>query len=385
MKKPFNSNGMKKPNDSFGQSDIPLLWLLLHGKLPISVFTEQRFIYLLPLVETVIYLQEKGESPPYLASKVWQIASQRFNASDALKDKLKETHNYEADSSIVEAIRQRLLFEKVLDLVSTQLETGKYNTTQIVKLLEENKEINTKPVSRLQRPQREKEKYFIQTCIGPIDKVLGGIKDELVIVSAPPKQGKTNLFINMTARQPLNTIVLYITVADYGFDEINQLVDVVNPGLFDEKENFYIADYTGTYTTLNEIDEAIKEVWVPDTPMVMVVDRAEKMKTLGGKNASDFEKFDEIFSGLRRLAKKYTVAVFTDSQYGAGGSERARETGEVSSMYMYGDHTIRQSIMDLYMGILRGDGETFITLEGRRQGRTPAQVRVRTNQLGVYL
>lgn len=375
------STTLEKPRDFDTSKDTSLLYLLIRGELPPSAFTENRFIHLRPAVAAVVYLQQLGQQAPHLASRVWQVAKEKYNGPEALKDKLQEVHDFKPDWPVLKTIRERLLLERLSDMTSRQVASGDYNPGELIALLEKSAGASDIPLQRLRKPnQRGEEKYAVKFGIPRLDSIVGGINNELVIVAAPPKNGKSNFFLNVAARQPVQTNVLYVTVEDYGFEEINDLLHVVNPKLFTSKENFHVADLTGVSATIYDIEALVKNI-SDGAPMLTIVDRAEKLYSSGKDDRSVFQ---EIFGGLRRIAKRYQTAVLTDSQYNANGQEATGEDGPIYSRHLYGDHTLRQSLMDMFVGIRRDEGSVALYLEGRRQGRLPADVSIPTSVLGVY-
>ena len=384
------SKGQLKRNSTNGNKDVSLLWLLLQGQLPPSMYSEARFHHLTPAVQSVLLLSERGESPPYDGRRVWSLAKERFNGADSLRESLQAATTLVPDRPLLKAVQERLLYEKTLDLVTRQLESGAYNPAAIVKLLEQHVDDDAIPIHRLALPSNDMQVRFIcRTGIPHIDTVIGGVGKELIIIAAPPKNGKSNFFINLVARQPAAVDVLYITVQDYGREDLNRLINVARPGLATQKENLYIVDLTGYNATLNEVENVVKRIKSEGTPLLVVVDRAEKLRCLG-KYDKESSMVDEIFSGLRRIASRYEAVVFTDSQLGFVGQDILLRDGAISSRHIYGDHTQRQSIMDIFIGVRRNDlinpDDHSVTLfmEGRRQGKLPTSVTIPCNVLGVY-
>lgn len=371
--------------DSFSDTkDAPLLWLLLRGELSPSMFSEQRFFHLRPVVEAVIYLQSKGETAPFTPQRVWKIARERYNAADVLQEKLKEVHAMVPDRPWLKVIQDRLTYEKLLDVVANQLATGAYDHAAIVNLLDKNTNSTELPVLKLRKPARTTDLvYPVKSGLTQVDRVIGGFGNELVIVAAGQKQGKTNCLINIAARQPKETIVIYVTIEDYGFEEINTLLQTVQPGLFQEKDNLYIADWTGYSPTIYDVEKLVKNHAEPGIPMLVIVDRAEKCVPMG-KYQTDSNVYNEVFSTLRRIAKRYQCVVLVDSQLGSMGYDDLNRSGVLSSRFIYNDHTVRQSLMDLFIGLRRNEKSVTLFLEGRRQGKLPAIVDIPTNELGVY-
>lgn len=352
----------------FSSKDVLLLHMLLQGELPIQVFTEQRFLHLRPVVQAVAELLSRGESPPHNPKRVWDIASVQFNAPTSLEEKLKEARYVQPDPIIAQVLQKRLLWEKAGDIIAQQIGTGKYDQYAITQMFERTQTVNILPVRKLTRPAVEVETYRVSSHIRPLDRIIGGFNNELVIVAAPPKQGKSTFFFNLTSRQPLSVTVLYITIADYGYDDINKLMNSIHPGMFLQDPLFFIADLTAYDATLYDVEQKIKECkpQKDDAPYIVVVDRAEKLKPMG-RGIEGPALSEEIFSGLRRFAKRYNATIFTDSQIGMDGIEQIQDTQQVSSYYMYGDRTIRQSYMDIFIGVLRDENEVTLFLEGRRQ------------------
>jgi hypothetical protein len=336
-------------------------------------------------VQAVLLFSNKGETAPFDAKRVWSIAREKYNAAESLQDTLKAAHSLRPDRPLLQAIQERLLYEKVLEGLTRQLESGTYNPDSIIKLLENQKNsTDSVPIHRLSLPSgAERLKFICRTGIREVDNIIGGVGSELVIVAAPPKNGKSNFFINLVARQPLVVDVIYISIADYGLDDLNHLINVASPGLAKKKSNLYIVDLTGYSSTLNDVESVIKRTKIEGVPLLTVVDRAEKMRPMG-KYDNEYSQHDEIFTGLRRLAKRYDTAMFVDSQYGSAGMDFTRRNSRVSSEFLYGDRTVRQSIMDLFFGVRRNESSVTLFMEGRRQGRLPASVDIQCNELGVY-
>lgn len=198
----------------------------------------------------------------------------------------------------------------------------------------------------------------------------------------------SNFLVNITARQPADKKVLYITIADYGFSEIQYLLNVVDPKIKQRmKSNLRIADLNSMRVTINDIEQCIQEA----EPVLTIVDRAEMMEP--PRHFSDRTQREQgaIFSSLRQLAKRYNTCVIADAQYSSFGSERLRSANIpfMCSEFMSEDRTQRQAVMDLWFGLHRsvnadGSSEMWVFMEGRRQGRLPAIAKILTNELGVY-
>lgn len=236
-------------------------------------------------------------------------------------------------------------------------------------------------------PKTAAEVYKVHTGIEAIDRLITGLGSELVIVSARPKSGKSTFLINLVCRQAIDTKVLYMTVADYGYDEICSIIQQINPATLGHN-NLFIVDFTRFAATVSDVEAAIKEV----QPDLCIVDRAEKLSPIGGKKGARREErseVGEIFDVLRTFAKKYDCPVVVDAQYSGTGEEFARKYGRMTSEFMSEDRTKRQAVMDLWIGLRRqpeGDGwKVQLFLEGRRQGsRLPASVEIHTNSVGRY-
>ena len=258
---------------------------------------------------------------------------------------------------------------------------------------------NRTELRQLTRPLAAPRKTMVDTlCLSGlpcIDQYIRGFGAELVIVSARPKTGKSNFLINICARQPASVRVLYITLADYGFDEITYLLHVVDPKLQKRMgDGFRIADLNAMSTTIHDVEKCILEA----KPTLTIIDRAELMEPVKVYDKTQKEQ-GLIFKEIRKLAKRHNTTIITDGQYSSAGDEQSRNamrskdgTGVpwMSSQYMSEDRTQRQAQMDLWMGLSRvpqadGTSDMFIFLEGRRQGLLPAVARTSTNQLGVYV
>ena len=358
---------------------IELIYLLLHGQLPGQVLEGKAYTKLAPIVKSINFLKGKGESPPFINERVATIAHKKYNAGSAVLALMKEVTQYRPDKPVLETVQHRMLLQHIIELASKQATDGEYNPHQLLSVL------NSSPSSQgivkaVSNPKGPLVEIIAKTGIPKVDMIIGGIGAELCIVSARVKQGKSHFMMNICARQPKSTRVLYITVADYGYHEICWLLNSIKPNITEDKgDTLFIADLTSRSATLLDVESAIQEV----EPTLCIVDRAEKLMPLVKYKEKEERKIaGDIFLQLRQFAKRYNCAMIVDGQYSSAGAEYAREKQTMSSEYMSEDRTQRQAVMDLWIGLMRVDGGVQLFLEGRRPMKLPDTIFVATDNAG---
>lgn len=354
-----------------------IFYLVLNGKLPVAAVDQT----LLPpwsaaIFRAVEYLGSRGHLPPYPLKDVQKLAIHRFRASKEAVEFLKEFKSYTPIQATLESIQQQLLLQRVVQRATEQLATGGYDLLEISRLLDASSPVEEciKPV----KPVRVEEKtYLLKTGISTLDDVIGGVNAELVIVSARPKAGKSNFFWNVIQRNP-DVKTVYITVADYDYTDLCELLTILDPAIT-ERKNLWIADLTMFSATVLDVENVIQSL----RPECVIVDRAEKLTPLR-KRKEARQELGEIFDTLRRFAKKYSVPVFVDSQLSASGTEYEQKKEITSPDYMAEDRTNRYAILDLFIGLRRKSHGVVLTLYGRRKG-LPRTVEIPTDLVGRYL
>ena len=361
----------------------------MKGDLSPAHLADKRFIRLHPVVSAIVYLKEKGKEPPFNPVDVYKIAEKKFNANATTLGILEQVSELNVDSVVLDVVKEKLLMEKLFEDLSRQMSEGKFNPTQIEGYLDTAKQGATPYVYSLEKPTGPGMIEFItRSGIRALDNIIGGFGSELWIVSARVKTGKSHFLLNIAARQPQNIKVLYVTVADYGYHELNWILNTIDPKIHSIKQkSVRIADLTSFSASLFEVEKAIKA----HEPKLCIVDRAEKLRP--SRNYGDQWRMGvgEIYETLRQYAKKYNCSMLVDAQYSSEGANYLRSNKGMSSEFMSEDKTQRQAVMDGWVGLQRimtdEDGHKAngwrLYLEGRRPGKLPDVVEVYTNPLGV--
>ena len=337
---------------------------------------------LTPVYRAFEFTLSKPHIFPLEVSEVAAIASSRFHAKDVAKDLLKDLAKYKPSDAKIESVQQSILLRRIADRVSDQLASGKYNLTEIGNYANHVSSFGASALVRnvapVEQVKKEVSKINYITGIDAIDTVLGGIQDELIVVSARPKNGKSNFFINLIQRAPKKKF-LYVVICDYGFASLCQAMYDCDPHILDRGEMVKIADFNSFTATAVDVDSAVTE-YKPD---VVIVDRAEEMPSLV-KNKDERQDLKIIFKAMRQLAKKHHIPVFVDAQQSEAGEQFMKQYGWVSPDHMAGDRTGRLATLDLFLGLQRKQGHTKIHMFGRRK-TLPANIEVKTNPMGRYL
>lgn len=360
---------------------LDLFYLLSIGRLPLSAVDPAQLPNMLtPVYRAFEYVLSKPHVLPLNVREVEKVARTRFHAKADAVELFGQLHHYRPAASTIESVQQSLLLRKIQETVSAQLATGKYNLTEISQYTSAVVSFGAASLVRpVAAPTSLSEvgqvKYL--TGIGPLDAVLHGVHDELVIVCARPKNGKSNFLVNLVCLSPKKSF-LYVTVADYGYAELCQVMYECDPAVT-KRKNVHIADFTMFGATVVDVESVIREV-VPD---VVIVDRAEELAPITKAREQRWE-VKAIFKTLRQLAKKYKVPLFVDAQQSEAGAQHMKQTGEVSPDFMAEDKTGRLATLDLFIGLQRRAGKVKLSVHGRRKS-LPAQVEVRTSPVGRFL
>lgn len=367
------------------QEHVEIAYLLARGEISPAICSDQRFMKILPIVNAVQHFYSAGEQPPFDITRIGKLAKRKFHANEEIEEILTAAELMKPDKTLLQAVQQGLLLDKMVEVVTRQKANGEWNPLAIEQLLK-----YTSPTDDymhdLSIPNQQMIDIIMRTTFPDVDKVIGGFGAELIIFSARPKNGKTTALLNLAARQPKDLRVLYVTVADYGAQEINYLLNMYNPQLLKTKTKgaFKICDYNMLRATVLDVERAIKQ----HEPTLCIVDRAEKLKPLKAHSDRKRDDVGEIFDTLRNYAKRYNCAVVVDSQYSSAGAEHMRGKHPwMSSEFMAEDRTNRQGTFDLWVGVMRNAEEGSVTwfMEGRRPGALPDVFRLKTDATGRYL
>lgn len=355
-----------------------IIRLLLAGKLPMEAVEPNLFpSHLGAVLKAVSFAIQRGDSFPLKPGQVWKIAQVRFNAGTEVHEFLKDVDSLETTPAVLESVCHNLLLRKLSALTTEQLATGEVDFDRLRKLLNVT-DSKTEYIFNVHKPKQEVRDFILKTGIPALDRVIGGLNNELAIVAARPKHGKSNFFFNVIANNP-NSRIVYITIADYGYDEVCANLEDIDPAIC-ERDNLKIVDYTPFAATVNDVESAVADV----RPAMVIVDRSEKLTPLRRRKEQRLE-FADITDALRRIAKKYLCPILTDAQLSDGGNEALRQ-GRPATGYnrMAEDRTQRAAILDLFFGLYRGKTSVWITVQGRRKG-LPQEVEIPTDTEGRYL
>lgn len=359
---------------------LDMFYLLAQGRLPLSAIDPTLLSNSLQSVYRAFeYMLSKPHTLPLSIDDVIGVAESRFHAKDMAKELLKLLSKYVPSAARVESVQQSMLLRKIADSVSVQLASGKYNLQEIGTLTSHVTSFGAstlvKPVTSPSEVHKSEVNYI--TGISAFDEVVGPVHDELVVVSARPKNGKSNFFVNLVCLSPKRSF-LYITVADYGYNDLCQVLYDCDPSVV-KRKNVHIADFTAFGATVVDVETVIRET----KPEIVIVDRAEELAPLTKAREKRWE-VKAIFNTLRQIAKRYKVPVFTDSQQSKQGGAGAKEDGEVSPDNMAEDTTGRLAVLDLFIGLRRAGSSVRLNLYGRRKS-LPATITLRTDTMGRYV
>lgn len=353
---------------------LDLFYLLAQGKLPLTVIDPTVLPNsLTPVLRAFEYAMSKPHFYPMDVAEVEAISCTRFHAKEEAKEFFTQLIKYKPGDAKVESVQQSILLRKIARDVSDQLVTGKYNLSQIGTYTNHVTSVGVESLVRtVSKPGKENAlSVNYTTGIDKLDRLLGSIHDELIVVSARPKNGKSNFFANLICLSPKKSF-LYVTVADYGYDEFCDVLYDCDPSSVNRK-NIWIADFTSFGATVLDVEAVVRKY----TPDVVIVDRAEELAPLTRRKETRWE-MKEIFKTLRQYAKRYKVPVFVDAQQSEQGDSHA------SPNSMAEDRTGRFATLDLFVGLQRGQGAVTMAVYGRRKS-LPSTISVSTNAMGVYL
>lgn len=363
--------------------------LLARGQIPPEACAAE---YKPPPVESAFraayHVMRKGAEFPLDLTVVGKIAIAQYQGTDDTLQFLEEAGT--AQSGVVlESVQQSMVLRHLQDLVTEQLGTGQFDFDRLRQLLDVpvDKSDHVALVSSPSEDEFVTDFLVIPQWPRKILRYFGGFKDELVYVAARPKHGKSTFFANLIWATPQYRTV-YVTVADYGRKDFEKILYRTDPAIVN-RDNLWIVDYTAAAVGVRDVEGVVQEL----KPELVIVDRSEKMYPLGkvqrGTGGYDPGLVD-IADGLRRLAKRYTVPVLTDSQLAdrelrQDGVYETMDDHRITFSRMAADRTGRAAILDLFLGLHRVDHGVYISVEGRRQGYPlPGIVHVVTDDFGRY-
>lgn len=371
----INQEGVSIMNDT-----LDMFLLLSTGRLPLSAIDPTQLPNALTAVYRAFeYVLSKPHTFPLVVSDVQRVAVSRFHAKSDAVELFTQLSAYAPSAATVESVQQSILLRKIVAEASDQIATGKYNLPAIGTFASHVTSFGVSSlVKQISAPAVEsKDSARYITGIDVVDNVIGGVRDELVVVSARPKNGKSNFFVNLVCLSPRKRF-LYVTVADYGYNDLCQVLYDCVPAVV-KRSNIHIADFTSFGATVVDVETAIRET----SPDIIIVDRAEKLVPLVKAREPRWE-LAKIFETLRQYAKRYHVPMFVDAQQSDSGSEWTRRTDQVSPDSMAEDKTGRFAMLDLFIGLQRKAHAVKLHIVGRRKS-LPADVEVRTNEMGRYM
>lgn len=356
-----------------------IIALLALGKLPVMAVDSTILPHLVvPVYRAIEYLFGRGEHAPLKYSIIWKIAQAKYNATEEVREFLKAMESHELEPTVLDCVCQSLILKKISTLTLEQLATGQSDFDSLRKLLSVTTTVSSF-ISDITPPQKTSRTYKVKTGIPELDEVIGGVNDELVIVGARPKNGKSNFFFNMVHRNSEKK-VMYLSCADYDKEEAIENLNDIDPAIC-RRNNVVLVDFTSFAATVMDVEGAVSSI----RPDIAIVDRSEKLMPLRRRKEQRLE-FADICDSLRRIAKRYGCPVFTDSQLNDAEQERNQKAGRQAITYsrMAEDHTQRAAVLDLFFGLQRGKGTSWVNVQGRRKG-LPKEIEIHTDEMGRYI
>ncbi len=361
---------------------LDMFYLLSHGLLPLSAVDPTTLPNrLTPAYRAFEYALSRNHTFPLVVPDIAAIATTRFHAKEEAKSLFTELTTYKPGSSKIESVQQSILLRRIVSAASDQLISGKYDLPLLGTYASHVTSVGVQSLVQAVGAPKDIEASRVNyiTGIDVLDNLLGGIHDELIVVSARPKNGKSNFFVNLVCLSPKKRF-LYITVSDYGYHDLCQVLYDCDPSSTARK-NIHIADFTAFGATVLDVESVVREV----KPDVVIVDRAEELSPLIKAREPRWE-VKAIFKTMRQIAKKYKVPVFVDAQQSESGERYTEASGNVSPSQMAEDKTGRYATLDLFIGLQRlgsGGHKVRMSCTGRRKA-LPGTVEVTTNEMGRY-
>lgn len=364
------------------QDDINLsmFFLVSQGRMsPETIDAQMLPSWLQTALKVMRYQLDRGAATPLNLKDTWTIAKTQYDAGEEVKIFLQTLDKHECSDEVQQVIAESSVLRRLITKASEQLQQGSYNLEYLRRLLEikGNSEKYCYTLKEIAEAEKKQPDRMIPTRIPQLDRVIGGLKPELVLLCARPKQGKSTFFFNLIVRNPDRRIV-YVSITDYDrFDVLNEISAIDNKAV--SRENLWIYDYTGYAAAMNDIETAFRE----RQPEILIVDRSEEMAKKDAKE-EERAKLKGIAISLRRLAKKYQCPVLTDGQL-AESAEKAMAGGRMLTFsHMAEDKTGRAAMLDLFAGLHRHREGVDLCVNGRRKG-LPQRITIPTDPVGRYL
>lgn len=352
------------------------------------------------LLKALLYAVAKGAKTRLTIKDLWLCAKSQYPGHnlDPIKKLLDSMASYSGDEKqpgLVKALfdehSTRLLVREVSALLAAQLESGKYDLDAARKMLvtdPASESLGPAPIDFVAEAKEGLVPERIPTGLDGVDREFqGGIsRRELGIIAGPPKRGKSATLVNIggheiSSHRPL----LYITLADLSKRDCvmrfavwltEQAVEELEAhpkhikGLqswFEKHGNkLYVTDWNDRTTTLGELDRHIAEAKSMEPKLRLVlVDRAETI-AVPNKYGVLRHELKEIYTELRRIAHRYDVAIWADSQ----ADSRAYTSKRVGMDKGAEDKIGKAGVTDLWLGVTRDQEEgdvLWMTLDGRRR------------------
>lgn len=174
---------------------LDLFHLLAHGRLPISAIDPTMLPNsMTPVFRAFEYVMSKPHVFPLSVKDVAAVSSTRFHAKTEAKEFFTQLSQYKPSDVKIETVQQAILLRKVVSTAQDQLVTGKYDLTKVGSYTSHVSSFGAstlvKTVAPIEKINEEASNVNYITGIDVIDNLLGSIRDELVVVSARPKNGK---------------------------------------------------------------------------------------------------------------------------------------------------------------------------------------------------
>lgn len=172
----------------------------------------------------------------------------------------------------------------------------------------------------------------IPTGIGELDEQIGGISlGDLGVIAAPPGRGKTLLLLSISVHALfLGKSVLYISVADQGFDELAPRIATCilgeplplnyNASILEDRHKranskisgrLQLSDFTSRECSLNDIERVIRSA----NADIVIVDHADDVINAHTDDLTITRHSLRVtYVTLKKLATKYGVGIWTGSQ-----------------------------------------------------------------------
>lgn len=351
------------------------------------------------ILKSILYYKGKVSKGIVSLKDLWGIIKSQYPNHDlkevkkvllTMRDIKDDSSKLELVTSLWEEHSSRLMLSELAVTASSQLESGRINLEGLRDILKPREidsglDIKKTNFAELSKKGMIPERFAVG--IPGIDENFGGgiARRELGIIAGPPKRGKSALLANIGGRELGRGFpILYISLADLFERDImvrfaswlSKLPDYKlekKPGVLKKLQRkmekvggiLYVADLTSRKTTLSDLEGVIADATDRDSNIRMVfVDRAETISVT--KRDSKRHELAEIYTDLRRIAGRYDVAMWVDSQ----ADSRAYTSKRVGMDKASEDKIGKAGVTDLWIGVTRDQEERdvlWLTIDGRRR------------------